>query len=95
VRERHTERHTHLRTASSGRPWFHCSKCATVERSADESICRMSAAHATHSSCNAQGPLYVQYTGQIFKTHIPPLANRDGHDPYTPNEAWLGGYTAF
>ena len=26
------------------------------------------------------------------KTHIPhPLANRDGPDPYTPNEAWLGG----
>jgi hypothetical protein len=25
-----------------------------------------------------------------WKTHIYPLANRGGHDPYTPNQAWLG-----
>ena len=40
-----------LCTLSSGRPWFHCSKCAMVERSADASMCRISAAHSMHSSC--------------------------------------------
>lgn len=40
-----------LCTLSSGRPWFHCSKCAMVERSADAIMCKRSAAHSMHSSC--------------------------------------------